>query len=535
MTRWTTTGVLAAAAALVTLTACQGLTQPPPQDSSDAAFVLPTITKTLDLGSSPDRVVTTSDAIPPGVVPAPEGSGYQKYFNQKLKWADCETDDLKDAKMRCAEFLAPLDWENPDGEWAITIAMASSHRGGGQKKILFVNPGGPGAPARDYAAHFQMDGLEEFAVVGVDPRGTGGSTPVVCGDGPQTDAFFGVDASPEDQAEREQLIAAQRQFNEQCRENSGILLDHISTVETVHDHNLARRLMGKETFSYYGVSYGTYVGSLLALLYPDRVERQVLDSTVSLDPDDTVSQAEGFDQSFEAFANWCAGEADCALGDSRDEVVNKVTSWLDELDQTPLATSDGRFLTQSLAASGILQFMYFDEESYGDLANVLLAAMNGQPDYLLFAADFMNQRLESGEYDSMTYAFPAISCADEPDSGVDQAWEDWAEDQQKAPILARVSGAGLACQLWPAAPAQMPDFTDTHSSPILIVQNTGDSATPFHDAEVMTQKLVDSTLLVRESPGHGAYAAGSKCVDDAVVAFLTDGTTPAEGTRCTDG
>lgn len=525
MSRWAAR-LLAAASAVALLGACQT----PPVDD----FVLPTISETQQVGSSPDRETESVDVVPEGMVAAPEGSGYQRYLTQKLRWRTCEDETLARAGMQCATFLAPLDWADPDGPWAVTISMARSRHLSGSGRVLFVNPGGPGAPAQEFAARFEASGLDEFDIVGLDPRGSGASTPVVCGDGEQTDAYFNADLSPDDASEQEALVAAQRSFNESCREHSGVLLDHISSIEAVHDHELARRLMGVDTVSWYGVSYGTWLGALMGLLYPDRVDQLVLDSVVSPDVDDEVIQAEGFDQAFEAFADWCAGETTCTLGASGQEVVDAVVAWLDRLDAQPLLASDQRLLTQSQAVAGILIFLYFDADTYQELANVIEAAMSGVPDHLLGAADLMNGREQNGQYETMTYAFPAIRCADESDEGVEAAWQAWAQDQARAPVFARLSGPDLTCPLWTARPVETPDLSGI-SSPVLVVQNTGDSATPFHNAEVMVSTLPDATLLIREAPGHGAYGEGSSCVDDAVAAFLDDGIRPESGTRCTDG
>ena len=192
-------------------------------------------------------------------------------------------------------------------------------------------------------------------------------------------------------------------------------------------------------------------------------------------------------------------------------------------------------LTQSLAVSGILVFLYFNSEAYPQLANVLLAAVNGHPDFLLQAADLMNDRDADGSYDTLMYAFPAIRCADEADEGITAAWQEWEKNQTRAPVFGRLSGVDLVCPLWTAVPDPVPDFSAKEAPPLLVVQNTGDSATPFHNAEVMAAKLETATLVVRESAGHGAFGDGSSCIDQIVVDYLVNGDVPAEGTRCTDG
>lgn len=280
---------------------------------------------------SPDRPgVEVPGATPPGFVEAPPGSGVDRYLGQQLNWQPCPDKP----SHRCTKFAAPLDWENPDGQ-AITIAMRLVPAAQESTGYLFVNPGGPGGSAQDYAAGFDATGLEHYSIVGLDSRGSGESTPVVCGSGPETDEFYNADSTPDDQAERDALVAAQQRFNQQCRDHSGALLDHISTIETVYDYDLARQLLGQQKLDFYGVSYGTFLGAVYAELYPQNAGRLVLDSAVNLIPDSEVIQAQGFDLSMRNFAKWCAAERDCGLGDSEDAVVDRVVGFLNGLDAHP--------------------------------------------------------------------------------------------------------------------------------------------------------------------------------------------------------
>lgn len=499
-----------------------GTTSPPDRQMPWPAHVY------TGLGS-PDRpVVAVPDVRPPGFIDPPAGQGIDRYFNQPLNWSECGT-------VQCATFAAPLDWENPDGQ-AITIAMTRRPATQARTSAIFINPGGPGGSAQDFVAGFETAGLEAFDIIGMDSRGSGASTPVVCGTGPQTDAYYNVDSTPDDQAERDALVAAQQAFNDQCRAGSGPLLDHISTIETIHDYDLARHLVGEQKLNFYGVSYGTFLGSVYAELYPQNVGRMVLDSAVNLTPNTEVIQAMGFDLSMRNFAKWCAEQA-CGLGGSEQAVVDTIVNWVNSLDAAPLPAGGSRQLTQSLAITGIVLAFYFGAEVYDSLSQVLQYTMStGDGSYLLGMADSLNDRNDQGQYGSLTYAFPAIRCLDSADSGVQSAFDIWTgEDTQKAPIFGPLFGPDLVCPLWTARPAPQIDFSGAGAPPLLVVQNTGDSATPFRNAEIMVAELESATLVVREAPGHGAYASGSRCLDTVVVDYFVNGTVPPVGTRCTDG
>ncbi|GAE71737.1 exported protease [Cutibacterium acnes JCM 18916] len=244
---------------------------------------------------------------------APAGKGTNRYLSRKISWHDCGT-------FQCADIPVPLDWDNPDGP-AITLALKRKPAEGAAKATLFINPGGPGGSGQDMVSSFQSSAFPDHDVIGWDPRGTGASTHVNCGPAKTMDGLFSLDASPDDEAEWNELIRGTRDFARSCRAYSGQLLDHVSTIDTARDLDYLRYLVGNKKLDYLGVSYGTFLGATYAELYPGRVGHMVLDSTVNITNHDTVSQAVGFDRAFGDFAQWCANRGNrCALGTSEAEV-----------------------------------------------------------------------------------------------------------------------------------------------------------------------------------------------------------------------
>ena len=522
------------------LAGCGG--SPSPTPSPGDSRQLPTPSATWEgLGTAPDRQrIDVAQPDVPGFTDAPSGRGLQRYADQRIDWGECapledaDADEQREAADdRCATVIAPLDWRDPDGQ-AITLALRMRPAAGGESdQYLFINPGGPGASAQDFVTYVETTGLEDYNIVGVDPRGSGESTPVVCGDLEQTDAFEDADWSPDDQSETDALVAAARDFAAQCRRNSGALLDHISSIDTAHDMDLVRALLGQDELNWYGVSYGTWLGAVYAELYPEHVGRMVLDSAVNVTDRDSVRQADGFEQALGAFAQWCGDDTACQLGDSRSEVLGTISSFLDGLDSQPLAVGE-RELTQTLAVNGILLFLYQDSSAYTDLSQAIMLARSGSGAYLLRVADAMTGRSDEG-YEQLTYSFPAIGCADATDDGVQQAISEWrSDDFASTPVLGRALGLELSCPTWAARPAPQIKVTAARAPTILIVSNTGDSATPHEYAHWMRQQMPATVLVSRESEGHGAFGRGSSCLDGAVTAFLNDGTVPRDGLVCTD-
>lgn len=516
-------------AALAVLTGCvPGATPSQPAPSPAATTAAPSgpvIGVSQTTGFEIDRPrLPASKARPDGFTDAPAGEGMTGYTKQAVDWQTCAE------KYECASIVAPLDYANPSAQ-AITLALARKPATKTPKLgTLFINPGGPGASGRNMVAYFASKGLEQYDIVGWDPRGTNGSTPVSCFDDAATDAYNQLDSSPDDAAETQALIVGTYEFAKSCWERSGDLLNHISTIDTVRDLDLMRSLVGDDKLSYLGYSYGTQIGAVYADLFPQRVGRLVLDAAVDITDDDSVIQAMGFDLALGNFASWCARQ-NCSLGTSKDAVLKTTTDFLDRLDAQPLQVDD-RTLTQTLAAAGIAAYMYGGIPAWKVLAQDLRAAIDGDGARLLKSSDGLNDRDQDGSYGSLYYSFPAIGCADSKDSGVLEAEQRWVEDQKKAPIYGKYFGPGYTCALWPVRSAPQFKPTGSGAAPIVVVGATGDPATPYQNAVTMAKQLTSGVLLTYEGEGHGTFGGKSSCIDNAVIAYLTQGTVPADGTRC---
>ncbi|GAB3622424.1 alpha/beta hydrolase [Mariniluteicoccus endophyticus] len=468
---------------------------------------------------------------PPGFVDPPAGMGLQRYLGQTIDWGDCEPGQDRPEGTRCATIAAPLDHGDPDGQ-AITLALtrvpATRQPSRGS---IFVNPGGPGAGGRELAWRFAHGGLEDYDIVGWDPRGTAGSTPVRCDDGPGLDAFLATDQTPDDEAERTTYLEVSRAFGASCQARSGRLLEHVSTVDTVRDLDLMRQLVGDEKLNYLGYSYGTDVGSRYAHMFPGRVGHVVLDSNINPDPDDrSIIQAQGFDRALEAYADWCVKES-CGLGSDRNAVVGAVLGLIDGLDRFPIPVGK-RLLTQSLGVTGVILPLYGTAESFPMLTRAVTAAREGKGEYLLSLADSYNNRNRDGSYDPMTGAFYAIRCLDRGDGGVAAEERETQQEAAAAPLMGPRFGADLVCPLWPVAPRPPePMVRAEGAAQILVIGTTGDSATPYEYAERMARQLASGVLVTRVGEGHAAYGHGNSCIDGAVVDYFHD-RVPANGLRC---
>lgn len=472
----------------------------------------------LEEGLNPDRQLdyrASSDVDLPEAL----GEDLAAYWEQVVAWGPCDGGAL------CATIKAPLDWDEP-GRAAVEIAMRKVQGGDEPGEPVFVNPGGPG-PAGQFFADTVADlGWDGRDIIAWDPRGTGESTSVDCGPLDNVDAVMELDSSPDDAAEEEALREGWAKFARDCRDHSGELLDHLTTIDVIRDLDLMRHLVGAEKLDFFGVSYGTFLGSVYAELFPERTGRLLLDSAVNItDDEDAPAQIEGFELSLNAYAEWCATNDRCTFGATSDEVVTTISDWLAGLDAEPVEVGD-RVLTQGMAATGILAFLYADEEAYESLTWVIMEGMQGRGEYLLQTSDELDGR------ETHFGAFPAMACVDGYDEGADAVGEYWAETIEKAPVLAPHAGIKYVCEFWTADTSPQLKLTAEGAPPIIVVGTTGDSATPYEHAVGMAESLASGVLVTYEGAGHGSVTGGNPCLEDIARDFFVDGVVPDDGTTC---
>jgi hypothetical protein len=89
----------------------------------------------------------------------------------------------------------------------------------------------------------------------------------------------------------------------------------------------------------------------------------------------------------------------------------------------------------------------------------------------------------------------------------------------------------LACAVWPGKPDPYPTGAASGAPPIVVIGTSGDPATPYENTPALAHLLGVGVVLTWEGEGHTAYPR-TRCVTEAVDAYLTDLRTPRGGTRC---
>ncbi|MGW6058879.1 alpha/beta hydrolase [Streptomyces sp. NPDC055189] len=476
---------------------------------------------------------------------------------QELSWKDCPAPDAAEgggeapsplpggAAWQCATMKAPLDWDKPKSDTIDIALIRAAASGEKDRRIgsLVFNFGGPGGSGITTLPAFGQDYAKlrtRYDLVSFDPRGVGRSAGVKCEDDEKLDAYFQEDSTPDDDAEQKKLVKNVKGFNGACEKNSGKVLPHVRTTDAARDMDLMRQVLGDDKLHYFGISYGTELGGVYAHLFPKKVGRAVFDAVV--DPTEpaeqgSLGQAKGFQLALDNYAKDCTSKVeDCPVGDTEQDVKDKIAKLLKDLDSKPLPAQPSRELTQTAATNGIAQALY-SQDFWPYLTEGLDQAYDGDGKLLMTLSDSMNGRNEDGTYSNLQAANISVNCADDKARySPEYVEKKLPEFREASPLFGDYLAWGMVgCTDWAVdGAADHPDVSAPGAPPIVVIGNTGDPATPYEGAKKMADALGKGVgvELTYKGQGHGAYDSKNKCVRNAVNDYLLDGTVPKEGTVC---
>lgn len=449
-----------------------------------------------------------------------------------VTWGPCSI-----GSGECAVIELPFDHDDPDlGHFDALLARHRARRPSERIGVLFTNAGGPGAEsiwlATDAEWMFSDEILDRFDIVAWDPRGTGGSRPRLdCTD--DIDAYFSLDPSPDTPEERDALVDAARDFVNSCETNVGDLLPYVGTSAAARDIDIVRRLLGEETASYVGFSYGSELGATWVTLFPETVRAAVFDAAAdpTLDLIDALSaQSVGFERTLEAFLDEC-DRSGCqfSAGDARATF----DAIMADIEKQPLWVDDDRpLVTEGVAQIGVFASLY-NQATWSSLDHALAEASRGHGDRLLTAYDSYFGGWSGDHADDSIDSYVAITCLDRADDfSVDDAFAAMDPLALTSPRLgASVLVELLLCALWPIDPSPPPAVRWTGTTPLLVVGSTGDAPTPLVGTRRMREVLGNAGLVVVDSYDHTSYGS-DPCATVTIDDYLLDPTLGVIDVEC---
>lgn len=470
----------------------------------------------------------------------------------RLTWRKCPAapaGTARDPKQVCSSITVPLDYAHPHGKQVkIEISKIPALTSSANHGQLLVNPGGPADPGLDtpsvFAAELPTSVREDYDLIGFDPRGVEYSTPQTCKlKDPNLFDYFPYPAANGSIAANVTLAKA---VAKQCRENHE--LKFFTTRNTARDMDRIRGALGVRTISYWGQSYGTYLGTVYANMFAKRVDRMILEGNVG--PTSHVWQDESglWDQGMadrfpDAAKVAAADNKSIGFGRTVAMVTRTYLALAGHLDKTPLPLGQSAELTGT-AFRGITYALLLHNANLPILTQFWKAVRDAIHGRTTDTDQKVLEEILGGDSgsltgvpaDNTTTVFLALVCGDASWShSVASYAQATAADRFAFPLT-----AGMPDNIWPCAfwhkPIEAATKISKHGARnILLIQNRRDNATPWAGALRLHEGLGRRSVLVgADNGGHYVYHTGSRCVDAAVNRYLATGRLPKQDLYCTD-
>ncbi|KAI0709175.1 alpha/beta-hydrolase [Earliella scabrosa] len=513
---------------------------------------------------------------------------FNGHHGSQIHWGPCDRFAIIDPSLECGFLDVPLDYHNPKLGIA-RLAIVKANATGERRGTVLLNPGGPGGSGLD-AVSSSKDLLLQitggiYDIVSWDPRGVGSLTipgEIFCFDSVEEyNTFFngtieltGIEetgnfSDPADvQALLSQASLMQKKYEQvgkKClKAPNGKFLRYIGTAAAVRDMvSIANIIDGPDVpINYIGNSYGTLVGSWFVNMFPERVGRVILNgvidpilvATQEVSLGSISNQLVSVDTIYEALITGCAltGPVGCAAaaeGDGPADIDAKVQALINAAhDATRRNTSVP--LTSGQLRAALFGEMYSPQD-WASLVNEvypqvveIIKGESGQG--LPFARRTKrpgepHPTMNSHANETRAYTTNAIFCADSvdpnPNTNMTDVFEAIIQGTRTTSQMfgAMWPGVTTQCSFWPVRSVEryQGPFDRKLANKILITSSTYDPITPLAGAQVLAGMLGEDAALVRLNGfGHTALAQPSACINEIAVAYMTNGTLPANNTVC---
>ena len=442
----------------------------------------------------------------------------------------------------CASVTRPLDRSRPGGAKVrlAVVKLPATGTASERKGTLFLNPGGPGQSGLGLSMIVFLLPSEiraAFDFVTYDPRGIGASTPAIAGRGcnipePTRPATGSVDWTSVLKRRTSQV----ERDNALCYKGNSSIIDHAGTVDGAYDLDALRQAVGDPKITYWGISYGTLLGSTYAQLFPNRVRALVFDG--NMDPQTSLySISVGSvapDHSIGFFL-----EANPALRPKFDAVIGR-------LDRSTLKLPGGKIYTRWDLLDVLNEGVPFFIDPSGDWSTAeqvietsytaLFGTGAAKQQALKTLASNPNLRSPStGTVGSLWSAVVCQDFADRISSGRQQRRLEWLV--REGPIYGGSLGIDYltTCNGYEKAKPKPVPRPKSYGPdvPGIVANSTRDGETPYQWAVNMARTYRRMRMLTLVGGVHGTFGLGqSACVNSAIAAFLLSATPPAIDLSC---
>lgn len=430
------------------------------------------------------------------------------------------------AQVSCLLATLPVDVRSPDASGTVELMVALVDNGDplGIGPVVYFQ-GGPGVGATANAPRFVG---AQHNVLLVDQRGSGFSSPNL--DCPEVDGLWQAQRTDNESERRsdEQIYGAY----EECSDRlvaEGISLNDFNTTAAATDFELIRRLLGYESWSLWGISYGTRTALTVMRDHPDGVRAAVLDSVVPFEVDFFATLPENALRSLEALDRAC--DATSCATDHGDFFTNlsDLTLRLNDVPVVVTATrpTTGETFPFRVDGSELISLVFtqlYSTRSLPSLPRQISRSDFGGIEELV--ASYV-QRRDPNQVDLAEGLYYTTWCREEfpfHDSLADDSLLVEVEPLFGSALEDALSseGTGRLCEFFAVDPADASyDQAVQSDIPTVVFAGAFDPVTPPEWSSQVAQVLSNATYVELADHGHGMSTA---CPRDLRNSFLVNPT-----------
>ncbi|KAJ4291300.1 hypothetical protein N0V88_006304 [Collariella sp. IMI 366227] len=481
------------------------------------------------------------------------------YPGERISWTPCGT--LANRTLECSNLTVPMDQFSPANTLDLTknftiplIRLRSNKTTTSSQPLpnILLNPGGPGGSGTEFIHRrgAQLAAIlgDGFHLLGFDPRGVNQSLPAAsCFPTQQFRQDLSVVRNKKILEDSGELWAWTSGLVQACADNMGEHGHYINTPQTAADMNSILEAVGQEGLYYWGFSYGTLLGQTYASLFPERVERVVIDGVANqFDWYGRVLDAEMMadtDRVFEGFVEECmkAGEEDCALAGmagGKEELWEVVVKGMERLREEPVGvyvnnTMFGVLDYWAVWYEGVFTALY-KPANWRELASNLSQLLKGNA-----TAAYMAYGRENA-WDSEGDALKFISLNDGASGAAKWPVDRMGLVDELLPFFNQSMFASseydfyFAKQAWavPKTHNYVPKRGVKTAHPLLLLTTTYDPVCPLISARSAQDAFEESKIIEVKGYGHCSLAVPSLCIAQHVRDFFYEGKLPDENVQC---
>ena len=519
---------------------------------------------------------------------APAEDPLRAYREQAVNWQACDPETLGGEspaylalkeRLSCATIRVPLDYAEPGrGDAVVAVTRVAAGTPAQRQGAILVNPGGPGGDGLawslflgaswSFASDSSTTGQQlrvipqRYDLIGFSPRGVGASSRLYCG----TNGTLMPERHSSDRSEANiaAMVFNARATADACIRNP--LARYINTDSTVRDMDLIRELLGDAKLNYVGISYGTWLGAWYASLFPERVGRMVLDSSMDVTGAidvNVVLQPTSIQRVLDSFIpayavrhpdRFALGGDPAAIAGVYRELSEPLRVAFDrEVRMHAIVNLTARVAKGAqliAAARGLNQIVRddpdnarnpavledklmdypFAPDSFGDDNDIRGLALSMVRPYIE-AYEPAGRQVEIGSADSV---FQAVVCNDTATRTDLQYWVDLGNQMARSHPYAGGTVTRNPCVTWGGPAVSKPPLSRAAAaSPILMLQSEFDALTATEGALRTFDQLPQAHMvMVGNHYTHGVLTEGMECVDAVVGRYFADGVVPGRRSDC---